>query len=218
MKKSFLIVGLGRFGACVAKTLAQMNCDVLAIDIDEESVAAIANDVTHAIVADSTKMDILNSLGTKNIDHAIIAIGNNLQASILTVVNLRKLGVKMITVRADTVEYKELFSLIGANEVIIPEEESAILLANQVRSDSILDYYIISDNNVMVKISVGVDLKKKTIIDLDIRNRFSVNIVGIIRDNKFFIPHATDTLLIGDIAVVVGLKNDINKFDNFLNN
>ena len=101
MKKSFVVIGLGRFGANVAKTLAAMKCDVLAIDVNEDAVSEVAKTVQHSVIADATKISVLERLGAKNIDHAVVAIGNNLEASILTVVNLKNLGVKQITVRAD---------------------------------------------------------------------------------------------------------------------
>ena len=127
MKKTFVVIGLGRFGFNVAKTLAEMNSDVLAIDVNEESVRNISKYVEHCVITDGTKFDALNELGVGQIDHAVVAIGNNLQASVLTVVNLKKLNVRLITVRADDVSQKELFYMLGATEVIIPEEASAVI-------------------------------------------------------------------------------------------
>jgi len=218
MKKTFVVIGLGRFGFNVAKTLAEMNSDVLAIDVNEESVRNISKYVEHCVITDGTKFDALNELGVGQIDHAVVAIGNNLQASVLTVVNLKKLNVRLITVRADDVSQKELFYMLGATEVIIPEEASAVSLANQIMSDSILDYYEISKDFVMVKISVGKNFERKTIMEMNIRNVFEVNIVGIIKDRELYIPHGTDVIEPNNIMVVSGNKNNINKFDEFLNN
>ena len=217
MKKTFVVIGLGRFGFNVAKTLAEMNSDVLAIDVNEESVRNISKYVEHCVITDGAKFDALNELGVGQIDHAVVAIGNNLQASVLTVVNLKKLNVRLITVRADDVSQKELFYMLGATEVIIPEEASAVSLANQIMSDSILDYYEISKDFVMVKISVGKNFERKTIMEMNIRNVFEVNIVGIIKDRELYIPHGTDVIEPNNIMVVSGNKNNINKFDEFLN-
>ena len=218
MKKSFIVIGLGRFGSNVAKALASMNCDVLAVDIDEESVSLVSKYVSHCVIADSTKPNVLSELGAASIDHAVVAIGNNLQASILTVLNLKKLGVKRITVRSDEEGHKEVYKLLGATEVILPEEVSAISVANQIISDSILDYYQVADNFAMVKTIVGEKFEKKALVDLDIRNRFDVNIVGIIdMTGQFYIPRGTDALKPGDVVVVVGKKQNIRKFDTFLN-
>lgn len=217
MKKNFLVIGLGRFGSNVAKSLAEMNCDVLAIDVDEDCVRNISKKVPHCVIADATKMDVLVELGVNSIDHAVIAIGNNLEASILTIVNLKRLGIKNITVRCDDGSHKELFNLVGATEVLIPEEASAISLANQINSDSIMDYHVVANDYVMVKIVVGKTFKPKTLIEMDIRNNFDVNIVGIIRDNEFFIPRGTDKIMPLDIVVAAGKNNLIRKFDLFLN-
>ena len=217
MKKTFVVIGLGRFGFNVAKTLAEMNSDVLAIDVNEESVRNISKYVEHCVITDGTKFDALNELGVGQIDHAVVAIGNNLQASVLTLVNLKKLNVRTITVRADDFSQKELFYMLGATEVIIPEEASAVSLANQIMSDSILDYYEISKDFVMVKISVGKNFERKTIMEMNIRNVFEVNIVGIIKDRELYIPHGTDVIEPNNIMVVSGNKNNINKFDEFLN-
>lgn len=218
MKKSFIVIGLGRFGSNIAKALVDMNLEVLAIDISAESVNSVAKKVPHCFVADATKIDVLTELGAQTIDHAVIAIGNNLQASILTIVNLKTIGVKRITVRADFEEHRELYMRLGADEVIVPEEASAVSLANQINSDSILDYYIISEDYVMVKIIVGQGFNAKSLIELDIRNNFDVNVVGIIREGAgFFIPRGTDKLIPGDIVVVAGKKPNIRRFDTFLN-
>ena len=218
MKKSFIVIGLGRFGSNIAKALVDMNLEVLAIDISAESVNSVAKKVPHCFVADATKIDVLTELGAQTIDHAVIAIGNNLQASILTIVNLKTIGVKRITVRADFEEHRELYMRLGADEVIVPEEASAVSLANQINSDSILDYYIISEDYVMVKISVGQNFNAKSLIELDIRNNFDVNVVDIIREGAgFFIPRGTDKLVPGDVVVVAGKKPNIRRFDTFLN-
>lgn len=218
MKKSFLVIGLGRFGSSVATTLAKSNCDVLAMDISEEAVANVAKNVLHSVIADSTKISVLEKLGAKNVDHAVVAIGNNLEASILTIVNLKTIGVKKITVRADNEKYKEIFMLIGATDVVVPEEDFGEAIGNQIKSDSILDYYLITDNHAMAQINVSRDFEGKNLKELDLRNEFSINIVGIIRDEKFFIPLWSDTLNKGDVVVVAGKDKDINKIDVFLNN
>ena len=216
-KKSFMVIGLGRFGANIAKVLANMDAEVLAIDIDEDSVTKIASFVPHCVVADSTKPNVLKELGAAQIDHAVVAIGNNLQASILTVFNLKNLGVKKITVRADEEGHKEVYRMLGASEVIIPEEATALSLANQIMSDSILDYYQLAENYTMVKIFVGDGFEPKSIIDMNVRVLFDINIVGVIKDDKFAIPKANDLIVPGDVLVVVGTKENYQKFESFLN-
>ncbi|HIT43722.1 TPA: TrkA family potassium uptake protein [Candidatus Avacholeplasma faecigallinarum] len=218
MKKSFIVIGLGRFGASVAKALEAQNCDVLAMDIKEDSVSRIANDVSHCVIADSTNISALKDLGVASIDHAVVCIGNSLQASILTILNLKKLGVKRITVRADEEDHMDVYKMLGADDVIIPEEASAISLANQIISDNILDYYVVSADYAIVKLIVGKNFETKTLMELDIRNRFDINIVGILKSGEFYIPRGTDAINPNDVLVVVGKTPKIRKFDNFLNN
>lgn len=220
MKKSYLIIGLGRFGSNVAKSLEKMNCDVLAIDINEECVSSISKDVSHCVIADATKINVLKDLGVSNIDFAVVAIGNNLQSSILTVVNLKKLGVKNIIVRSDAEGHSEVYKLLGATEVIIPEEASAKSLANQILGENILDYYPVALNYAMIKLIIGDKFQTQTLIELDIRNRFDVNIVGVLQSedsNEFYIPKGTDLLCPGNVLVVVGTDNKLKKFNQFLN-
>ncbi len=217
MKKTFMVIGLGRFGSNIAKNLVAMNCDVLAVDINEESVSAISGFVPHCVIADATKERVLEELGAKTIDHVVVAIGNNLQASILTIVNLRHLGVRNITVRADEESHKEVYLTLGASDVIIPEESAAVSLANQIVSDSILDYYEVSKGYALAKIIIGRDYEEN-LIELDLRNKYDINIVGLINeDGDFFIPRGTDKLQKGNIAVVVGTKQKIKKIDEFFN-
>lgn len=216
MKKNFVIIGLGRFGACVAKQLVDMNCEVLAIDSKSEAVTTVSKYVSHAVIADATKLDVLKELGVDACDHAVVAIGKNLEASILTVANLKKLGINHITVRIDAHEHYELFDLLGATEILLPEEAAATDLANQIYSDAILEYHVVADDYVMVKIVVGNDFSEKSIIDLDIRNKYAVNIVGMIRNDQFFIPMGTDLIKPSDIVVVAGKKAQIRKFTTVL--
>ena len=217
--KNYLVIGLGRFGSKVATTLADMGYEVLVIDKNEESVQGVSRKIPRCVIADATKKNVLQEfIGKDGVDVAVVAIGNNLQASILSIVNLKNLGVKKIAVRADSFDYKELFEMVGATDVIIPEESSAISLANQITSDTIVDYYKVSGSYGMYKLEVGEKFKAKSLIDLNLRNAFDINIVGIIKENgEFFIPRGSDLLTPGDTVVVVGIKEKIDKFATFVN-
>ncbi len=217
MKKNFIVIGLGRFGTNVVKTLAKLKANVLAVDIKEENVSAISNVISECAIADTTKIEVLKKLNVEDIDHAVVAIGNNLQASVLTVLNLKNLGVKNITVRADEESHEDIYRMLGATEVIIPETASALSLANKIASKSILDYYELSGDFVMVKVSVGNRYQPKSLMELDLRNKYGVNIVGILTNEGFNIPMATDKLYPGNVVVVVGTKQQIKKFEKYLN-
>ena len=216
-KKTFIVIGCGRFGSYIVKELTQAGREVLAIDINEDSVKAISKYTTNCLVADATKLSVLQELGAAQIDHAVVTIGNNLQASILTVLNLKNLGLKRITVRADEEMHGKIYTMLGADEVIIPEEASALNLANQMLSDTILDYYPISDDYSIVKISVGEGFIPKSIVDLNVRVKFDVNIVAMVKNGIFAIPRPTDLIEPNDILVIVATRENYNKFDAFLN-
>ncbi len=217
MKKSFAIIGLGRFGLGIVKTLSELKCDVLAIDVRRDSVEKAAEYNNHCVICDATKKANLKELGINNIDHAVVAIGNNLQSTILTTINLKELGVPHITVRVDEEEYISVMERLGATDVIIPEEASSISLANQIVSDNVLDYYKVKKEYSMMQIKVRKLFKARTLIDIDSRNKYNVNIVGIIRNEEFFIPKGTDEIRAEDILLIIGKTNNIIKFDNSIN-
>lgn len=217
MKKTFLIIGLGRFGMAVIKTLSDLNAEVIAIDVDEKAVEAASKYVEHCAICDSTRIKALEEIDASSYDHAVVAIGNNVQATILTVINLKELGLKKVSVRADSEEYAKVLARLGADEIIIPEVDAAVSFANQIISDTILEYHPIASDFSMAKISIGNDFEEKTILDLDVRNKFDINIIGITRNNVFFPAKANDIIKQGDILTVFGKSSKINKFDRFLN-
>lgn len=217
MKKSFLIIGLGRFGIGIVRTLAELKCDLIAIDRDEVVVSKAAEIITHCAICDSTKLSSLKEIGAKNIDHAVVAIGGNLQSTILTVINLKELGIPRITVRVDEDEYISVMERLGATEVIIPEEESAVSLATHIVSDGILDYYKVSKEYGVIQMKVNERFEEMDLIKLDSRNRFDVNIIGIMRGEEFSIPRGTDIVKPGDVLMVMGKDTNLIKFENIMN-
>lgn len=217
MKKSFVIIGLGRFGIGVVKELVSLKRDCLAIDKFEDAVKNVSQIMSNCAVADGTKIEALRELEVESVDHAIVAIGNNLQDTILTVINLRELGVKQITVRIDSDDFKDVMLRLGATDVIIPEEASAISLANQIISDTIMDYYSVHDEYSMATIVVGKNFEEITLLNLASMKRFDINIIGIKREDKFIQPKANDLIKPGDLLTIFGPDKNIAKFDAFLN-
>ena len=217
MKKSFVIIGLGRFGIGVVKELVSLKRDCLAIDKFEDAVKHVSQIMSNCAVADGTKIEALRELEVESVDHAIVAIGNNLQDTILTVINLRELGVKQITVRIDSDDFKDVMLRLGATDVIIPEEASAISLANQIISDTILYYYSVHDEYSMATIVVGKNFEEITLLNLASLKSFDINIIGIKRDDNFIQPKANDLIKPGDLLTIFGPDKNITKFDAFLN-
>ena len=217
MKKSFIVIGLGRFGMSVIKTLNSLTSSVIGVDIDESRVLLASQEIEKCYVCDCTKMSTLEELGAKNVDHAIVSIGNNLQATILTTINLKELGVKKITVRIDDKEYENVMERLGADEIIIPEGSAGSMFARQIMSDTILDFYSVDKDYAVVQMSVKSSFKEVTLGDLNARNEFDINIVGITRNGKFFLPKGNDKIQPNDVVMVVGKTTKINKFDRRIN-
>ncbi len=216
MKKSFLVVGLGCFGYFVAKSLSQHTSSVIAVDKDISAVSRVSNLIEHCVVCDATKKSALDEINASHVDHAIVAIGNNMQATLLATINLKELGIKNITVRLDDEEYASVIKRLGATDVIIPEEASAEALANKIQRENIIDSYSINDEYEIIQLLIKEGFEPITIANLDSRNKYDINIVGIIREERFFIPKAQDSILPNDIVVAVGTMEKLSKFDKFL--
>lgn len=190
----------------------------MAIDRDEEKVMQASKFIPSVFIADSTNEKALKELDLKNVDHAIIAFGNNMQSTILTTVLLVEIGVKHLTVRVDNEYYAPIIKRLGADEVISPQKMAGIGLANRLENESFVDYYSLGENFSVVKVSIRPDFVAKPITELNARNNFGVNLILISRKNRTFAPKATDEIQGGDIVFVVGKTKDIEKFNRFLNN
>ena len=217
MKTSFAVIGLGRFGLGIVEELSKMGADVIAIDSDSHAVERASKFVSYAVVTDSTNEVNLKELGIANVTHAVVAIGSNLQATILTTAILNELGVKKITVRLDNDYYEKTILKLGATSIVYPEKAGGNRLARSIISDSFVDYFKISDDHNVVQMAIKDDFPPITLVDLNSRNRFDVNVVLIVRDKKSFIPKGTDLVKPGDNILVIGKDNNLRKFENYLN-
>jgi trk system potassium uptake protein TrkA len=214
VKKEFAVIGLGRFGGSICRTLAEQGMEVLAIDIDEDKVNEFATIASHAVVGDTTDETVLKSLGIRNFDHVIVAIGDNIQASILTTLMLKELGVNKITVKAQNDYHEKVLRKIGADHVVHPERDMGKRIAHNIVSNNVLDYLELSDEHSIVEIVASSKMAGKTLIDLDIRAKYGINIVAFKRGNDIIVsPQANERILEGDILIVIGADSDINRFE-----
>ncbi|MEX1029827.1 MAG: TrkA family potassium uptake protein [Paenibacillaceae bacterium] len=214
-KKQFAIIGMGRFGSSVAKTLYNLNYEVLAIDSDEDRTQEVINMVTHAVQADSTDEEALRALGLRNFDVVVVAIGQDIQASILTTLILKDMGVKMLVAKAQNELHGKVLSKIGADKVIYPERDMGHRVAHNLISPNILDHIEISDDYSIVDLQVGPNLIGKNLRQLDIRNKFQCNVMGIksAAGKMNIAPNAEDLIKVDDVLVVVGRNEDLQKFE-----
>lgn len=214
MKKVFAVIGLGRFGGSIVKTLADDGMEVLAIDSDEERVNEYAKIASHAVVGDTTDENVLRSIGISNFDHVIVAIGENIQSSILTTLILKELGVNYVTVKAQNDYHEKVLRKIGADMVVHPERDMGRRIAYNIVSNNILDYLDLSEEHSIVEIVASEKMNGKSIFDLDIRARYGLNIVAIKSGSHINVsPNAHDAIHTGDILIVIGADVDINRFE-----
>lgn len=214
MKKEFVVIGLGRFGGSIVKELIEQGVDVMAIDIESERVDEFAPIATQAVVADTTDEAVLKSLGIRNFEHVIVAIGDNIQSSILTTLMLKELGVKKITVKAQNDYHEKVLLKIGADQVVHPERDMGIRIANNILSNNVLDYLELSDEHSIMELIVNSKLAGNSIIDLDIRAKYGINIVAIKRGSNIIVsPQADEKLQMNDIMIIIGADVDINRFE-----
>ncbi len=214
LKKSFAVIGLGRFGGSICRTLTAEGMEVLAIDKNEERVNEFAMIASHAAVGDSTDEKVLKSLGIRNFDHVIVAIGDDIQSSILTTLILKELGVACITAKAQNDYHEKVLTKIGADHVVHPERDMGKRIAHNMTSSNVVDYLELSDEHSIVEIVANGKLSGHSIIDLDIRKKYGLNIVAIKRGEDIIVsPQATEVIRENDVLIVIGNDYDIDRFE-----
>ena len=203
--KSYIVIGLGRFGSEVARQLCAQGCEVLAMDVAPDLVQQVADDVTHAVVADGQDKDVLRSLGAGNFDCGIVAIGDNLAASVLVTMNLQELNVPHIVCKAHDNTHRRVLEKLGANRVVIPEYEFAGKLARSLASHNVLDYIELSPDYGILEVPAPKQWLFKTLKELNIRAKLGVNIIAVENENETNVSPAADyRIKEGDILVVLG--------------
>lgn len=209
-QKQFAIIGLGRFGSSVARYLSRMNYEVLAIDANPERVQSLAQTVTHAVTADATDEEAMRALGLRNFDVVVVAIGQDIQASILTTLILKELGVPRLVVKAQNDLHGKVLAKIGADKVIFPERDMGIRVAHQLISPNILEHIELSSEYGIVEMEAPSRMVGKSLRQLDIRAKFGCNVLAIKTGERMNIaPHADDLIRKGDVLVIVGRNEDL---------
>jgi len=212
--KTFVIIGLGRFGTAIATELSELGHEVLAMDICEENVQRIADQVTHAVIADARDASILKSLGVRNYDCAIVAMGGDVGNSALVTLNLKDLGVNTVICKAQSHVHQKVLEKIGADRVVFPEHEMGTKLAQGLSSSSVINFIELSDDYSIVELSAPVSWEGKSFKDLDVRNRFHVTIIAVRRAENGELdvsPGASYVVARGDNVVALGGSEEVNR-------
>ncbi len=212
--KQYMVLGLGRFGESLAKSLYKQGHEVLAIDSDEELVDAIAPYVTQAIRIDATDEGALQSLGVRNFDAAIVSIGQNMRDSILVCVLLKELGVPYLIAKATDELHAKVLRKVGVDRVIFPERDMGMRLAKSLLTPNVLELMDLSDDYQLVEIILPMKWAGNTIIGVDVRKKYGISILAIHRDGQFLVSPSPDTVFeTGDILLVLGQKDDLDSLD-----
>ncbi|RME08523.1 MAG: TrkA family potassium uptake protein [Aquificota bacterium] len=210
MKKLFGVIGLGRFGFNVAKTLAEGGAEVIACDVDEEKVKQISELVHQAFILDATDERALKESGIANADTVIVSIGENIEASILVVVQLMELGVKEIIAKAVNPLHGRILERLGVSRVIHPERDMAIRLAHSLLMGGFIEEIPIAENYSIFEMKPPQRLHNRTLRELDLRRKYDVTVLAIKRGERFIVnPSAEEVILPDDILVVLGNRERI---------
>ena len=203
--KSYIVVGLGRFGQGVARQLCALGAEVLAMDIRSDLVQQVANDVTHAVVGDAQDKEVLRALGVRNFDCGIIAIGDDLAASVLAAMNLKELEVPYIVCKAHDETHRRVMEKLGVDRVVIPEQEHAQRLARSLHSHNVLDYIELSEEYGILEVPAPRNWVGKSLKELNVRAKLGVNIIAVESEKGTNVSPAADYRIeAADILVVLG--------------
>lgn len=209
--KTVLIIGLGEFGTRIARRMEELNCEVMAVDADEECVNNILPYVTYAQIGDSTNAEFLNSLGIDNFDVCFVALGRNFQSSLETTSLLKELGAKRVISRATNDVQMKFLLRNGADEIMYPEMQMAHRLAIKYASDSILDFIELDNEYSIYELKVPKEWFGKTIIQLDIRKKYKTNVLTVKRGDNVVFPTPDMEFCPGDAVLVIGKIKDVLK-------
>ncbi|MEG7335697.1 potassium uptake protein KtrA [Bacillus subtilis] len=213
--KQFAVIGLGRFGGSICKELHRMGHEVLAIDINEEKVNAYASYATHAVIANATEENELLSLGIRNFEYVVVAIGANIQASTLTTLLLKEFDIPNIWVKAQNHYHHKVLEKIGADRIIHPEKDMGVKIAQSLSDENVLNYIDLSDEYSIVELLATRKLNSKSITDLNVRAKYGCTILAIKHHGDIRLsPAPGDIIHEQDCLVIMGHKKDIRRFEN----
>jgi trk system potassium uptake protein TrkA len=209
--RTFGVIGLGRFGYHVARTLAQGGAEVIACDVDEEKVREVSEYVSLAYVLDATDAKALKESGIANVDTAVVSIGENIEASILIVVQLKELGVKEVVAKAITPLHGKVLEKLGVDRVVYPEKEMAIRVAHSLLAGEFIEEIPIGEKHSLFELKAFDFMLGKTLRELDVRRRFGVSVLAIKRGENLIVnPVGDEKVLPGDILVVLGTTEQLS--------
>ena len=212
INKSYAVFGLGRYGIAVAKELVNNGADVLAVDIDEDIVNSAVADIPFCRCADITDPEVIKQLGISNIDVVIVAMANNLEASVMSVILCKEAGVNMVIAKCADEMQGKILCKVGADKVVYPESESGVRLAKNLLSAGMVDLIDLSEDISVIEIPVKEKWVGKTLIELDLRKKYAINIIAIRNGEDILVNVDPNVQLSSEMQLVVIInKTNINK-------
>lgn len=213
MRRQFAVIGCGRFGGSVARTLCNMGYEVMAIDANEDMIDDIKDDITYAVTADAQEEKVLENLGLRNFDVVIVAIGSDIQASILVTLLCKQMGVRKVVAKAVNDMHGRVLEKVGADKIVYPERDMGERLAHYLTRTNLLDYIEISDTHSLLEVTVPKSLAYKTLKETNLRVKYGVNVVAIKRGHELLVsPPGEEKLYPDDILILIGLNADLERF------
>jgi len=217
MKKQFGVIGLGRFGTSVAITLENLGNSVLAIDRDSEKIDAIKDFVTAAKQVNAIDAAALREAGVANCDAVVIAIGEDIESSVLATLVVKELGIQRVIVKAKTDLHGKVIEKLGVERVIYPERDMGARLANQLVSSDVLEFIELSPEYSLEEVKACEDMIGKSIKEIKLREKYNIVIIALRRKNNVSVlPHADEKISAGDILILIGATKDIKSFGKCL--
>lgn len=214
MRKQYVVIGAGRFGSSVAIKLNDLGEEIMVIDRNDENIHALADRVTHAVQADCTDENALKALGVRNFDVAIVAIGSDIQSSILVTLMLKEMGIPHIIAKAQSEHHAKVLYKIGADRVILPERDMGIRIANNLVSTNFVDFMELAPNYSIAEMKPKEKWLNKSLTDLSLRTKHGVSLMAIKRSNDIIITVDPDTVIQAeDILVFIGHNDDLIKLE-----
>ncbi|MDR3563163.1 MAG: TrkA family potassium uptake protein [Negativicutes bacterium] len=213
-RKQFAVIGLGRFGSSVAISLFKGGHEVLAIDSRADRVQKFSNEVTHVIQADTTDEDSLKALGIRNFDVVVVAIGEDVQANVMTTISLKEMGVPYIVAKARNEMHGKMLQKIGADRVVYPERDMGVRVAHNLVSTNVLDYIELAPDLSLVEVTAPLELVGRSLAEANLRAKFGINVIAIKRGNDLILPPLpSEKIDAKDILIVVGGNAGVQKLE-----
>lgn len=210
--RSIVVLGLGRFGQSVARTLYDLGHEVLAIDENESLIQSISDHITYAMVGNVTDESVLKAAGIRNFDAAVVSTGKNLESSILVTQMLKEIGMKYILAKAQNELHARVLTKLGADKVIFPEQDMGVRAAHSLVSSNLIDYVELSPEYTIIEINSPRHWEGKSLKELNVRAKHGINIIAIKSGNKLNVSPKADYIInSNDILIVIGSKVDIDE-------